>query len=178
MTTLTAHSCLTLVKIKKILIIQICCSIEQKIDHSVTGYREDVDKIRKTLENNLTYIDIGRILFGKKMSALINFFIVFTQLVFSISFHIVIGNILHELITENVTLAQILDLGVFVLVLCPLPLFLLFVLIGRIRDLGVLSTIACLASVTVFALIVSHISLGRFHLYNIISYNILPREMK
>ena len=157
---LTAHSCLTLVKIKKILIIQLCCSIEQKCENT-----ENVKKIRETLEDHMTYIDMGHILFGKWVSWLLKILILVTQLTFCINLHIVIGNTLYDLAVENragFSIVTSSNASLVILVLSPLPLFMSFVLIRKLRNLGLLSTISGVSTITVFVLVVGYIASSEY----------------
>ena len=157
---LTAHSCLTLVEIKKILIIQLCCSIQQKCENT-----KNVTKIRETLEDHMTYIDIGHIVFGTWMSWLLKILILVTQLAFCVNFHIVIGNTLRDLFVENRTGFNIFtssNASLIILVLSPQPLFMSFVLIRKLRNLGLLSTISGVSTVTVFVLVVGYIASSEY----------------
>ena len=113
----------------------------------------------------MTYIDMGHILFGKWVSWLLKILILVTQLTFCVNLHIVIGNTLYDLAVENragFSIVTSSNASLVILVLSPLPLFMSFVLIRKLRNLGLLSTISGVSTITVFVLVVGYIASSEY----------------
>ncbi|XP_033104483.1 amino acid transporter AVT3B-like isoform X2 [Anneissia japonica] len=169
-TMVTDHCCQLIVKCKYIVVNQIISEFLTR--EGITDVASPrIGRLRKRLEKHLTYGDIARKAIGKWGLYLVNFALFFTQFFFCIAYMIFLGNTLQTDLfpfvnetskalvntkqynlfdnSQNNSIvhvnknARVTTAPVFaILVLFPLPLFLLFVLLRNVRNMGPISVVA------------------------------------
>ncbi|XP_071947943.1 uncharacterized protein [Antedon mediterranea] len=165
-TIVTDHCCQLIVKCKYLVVDQIINEFVSKQGiHDVASPK--IGKLRERLERHLTYGDIARKSLGIWGLYVVNFALFFTQFFFCIAYMIFLGNTLqtnlfpfvnqtsetslnelqsqkkNNTIVDVQPYARVTTAPAFpILVLFPLPLFLLFVLLRNVRSMGPISVVA------------------------------------